>query len=399
MKMIQTVLNCRHSPVLYPGFALHEGQNGFQHLAGRAGQHLQHLLLHDHLVHDCLEVTQGTDHLLLLLLQPANLLQGRGNRGNATIFQTTKRAGVILSHNINKFLVLIVKRPKQQLIGAAGNLSFSMVWPSSAGWDREGRRGEGFFAVCECSLSQKPWEGATQLIQEVTRFHLCLYRFEGTCCSAASCATSVESVGTNRVNRAHACRREHNGVTARGNIERRENNRLANSHTNTVGNKGWERGRIPKHTHTHTLLAGFSVLFTAGSGCSCLPFFDGVLLILGEWNLSISFMVKEDKWDRWESVQEEGRAGSWVASSRNILSFNSSMKGSDKLKEKSYLFWDFVTSHISWWAMNETERIINELSYPQLWNWCILHGIPTVISTLADILTDFRSTLITKLCV
>lgn len=56
------------------------------------------------------------------------------------------------------------------------------------------------------------------------------------------------------------------------------------------------------HTHTHTLFAGFSVLLAAGSGCSCLPFLDGVLLILGEWNLSISFMVKEDRWDRCESV-------------------------------------------------------------------------------------------------
>lgn len=40
-----------------------------------------------------------------------------------------------------------------------------------------------------------------------------------------------------------------------------------------------------------TLLTGFSVLLTAGSGALCLPFLDGVRLILGEWNLSISFMV------------------------------------------------------------------------------------------------------------
>jgi len=53
---------------------------------------------------------------------------------------------------------------------------------------------------------------------------------------------------------------------------------------------------------THTLLAGFSVLLAAGSGCSCFPFFDGVLLILGEWNLSFSIMVKVDRWDRWESM-------------------------------------------------------------------------------------------------
>lgn len=55
------------------------------------------------------------------------------------------------------------------------------------------------------------------------------------------------------------------------------------------------------HTETHTLLAGFSVLLAVGSGWSCLPFFDGVLLILGEWNLSFSFIVKEDRWDRCES--------------------------------------------------------------------------------------------------
>lgn len=67
---------------------------------------------------------------------------------------------------------------------------------------------------------------------------------------------------------------------------------------------------ISHNTHTyflaHTLFAGFSVLLAAGSGCSCLPFLDGVLLILGEWNLSISFMVKEDRWDRCESV-DRGR--------------------------------------------------------------------------------------------
>lgn len=53
----------------------------------------------------------------------------------------------------------------------------------------------------------------------------------------------------------------------------------------------------------HTLFIGFSVLLAAGSGCSCLPFLDGVLLILGEWNLSISFMVNEDRWDRCESEE------------------------------------------------------------------------------------------------
>lgn len=42
-----------------------------------------------------------------------------------------------------------------------------------------------------------------------------------------------------------------------------------------------------------TLFAGFSRIFTDTS--AGFPFFDGVLLILGEWNLSISFMVKEER--------------------------------------------------------------------------------------------------------
>lgn len=61
------------------------------------------------------------------------------------------------------------------------------------------------------------------------------------------------------------------------------------------------------HTNTHTLLVGFSVLLAAVSGCSCLPFLDGVLLILGEWNLSFRIMVIVDRWDRCESVDERGK--------------------------------------------------------------------------------------------
>lgn len=41
-----------------------------------------------------------------------------------------------------------------------------------------------------------------------------------------------------------------------------------------------------------TLLTGFSGIFDTSAG---FPFLDGVLLILGEWNLSISFMVKEER--------------------------------------------------------------------------------------------------------
>lgn len=56
-------------------------------------------------------------------------------------------------------------------------------------------------------------------------------------------------------------------------------------------------------------MTGFSWLLTAGSTCSCLPFFDGVLLIFGEWNLSFSFMVKEERWERCESEEEERKTG------------------------------------------------------------------------------------------
>lgn len=41
-----------------------------------------------------------------------------------------------------------------------------------------------------------------------------------------------------------------------------------------------------------TLLTDFSGIFDTSAG---FPFLDGVLLILGEWNLSISFMVKEER--------------------------------------------------------------------------------------------------------
>lgn len=70
--------------MLYPGLDLDEGQDSFEHLAGRAWKHLQHFLLHNHFVHDCLEVAQGTDHLLLLLLQPADLLKCRIMKNTAS---------------------------------------------------------------------------------------------------------------------------------------------------------------------------------------------------------------------------------------------------------------------------------------------------------------------------
>lgn len=63
------------SPVLYPGLNLNQRQDGFEHLASRAWKHLQHLFLNDHFVHDCLEVSQGADHVLLVLLQSTNLLE------------------------------------------------------------------------------------------------------------------------------------------------------------------------------------------------------------------------------------------------------------------------------------------------------------------------------------
>lgn len=68
-----------------------------------------------------------------------------------------------------------------------------------------------------------------QLIQEVTRFHLCLYRFEAPAAARPAAAASAESVGTSGLSCAHACKRArtHNGVTARDDIEQKENNRLA----------------------------------------------------------------------------------------------------------------------------------------------------------------------------
>lgn len=61
--------------MLYPRLNLNQRQDGFEHFASRAWKHLQNLLLHDHFVHNCLEVAQGTDHLLLVLLQSTNLLE------------------------------------------------------------------------------------------------------------------------------------------------------------------------------------------------------------------------------------------------------------------------------------------------------------------------------------
>lgn len=75
--------------MLYPGLYLNQRKDGFKHLAGRAWKHLQHLLLHNHFVHDCLEVAQGTDHLLLLLLQPAYLLGKKKEQYHRTVPQKT----------------------------------------------------------------------------------------------------------------------------------------------------------------------------------------------------------------------------------------------------------------------------------------------------------------------
>lgn len=76
--------------MLYPRLHLNQRQDGFQHLAGRAGKHLKHLLLHDHFVHDGLEVAQGADHLLLVLLQPADLLREKGRENTAFHNRTTR---------------------------------------------------------------------------------------------------------------------------------------------------------------------------------------------------------------------------------------------------------------------------------------------------------------------
>lgn len=59
-----------------------------------------------------------------------------------------------------------------------------------------------------------------------------------------------------------------------------------------------------------TLLTGFSGAGAGGSGDGGLPLVEGVRLILGEWNLSMSFMVdslREERWERGPSAapQEE----------------------------------------------------------------------------------------------
>lgn len=130
-----------------------------------------------------------------------------------------------------------------------------------------------------------------------------------TCCSRASRHSDWEAVGTSRETLAHTHR--HNRIWEHKTFDRKTIDSQIGKQTHR---NRWERDVFPTtHTHTHTfcgwthtLLAGFSVLLAAGSGCSCLPFLDGVLLILGEWNLSISFMVKEDRWDRCESM-DRGR--------------------------------------------------------------------------------------------
>lgn len=93
--------------------------------------------------------------------------------------------------------------------------------------------------------------------------------------------------------------------------------------------KWWEPAGILEHTQTqwnttaskirgkqlqaiysaHTLLLGCTVFLSAGSCCSCLIFLDGVFLSLGGCNLSISFIVKEVRWDRCESVNRRKLSG------------------------------------------------------------------------------------------
>lgn len=59
-----------------------------------------------------------------------------------------------------------------------------------------------------------------------------------------------------------------------------------------------------KLTSSPTLVTVFSGDFTGCSGGGLDFLFDGVRLILGEWNLSFSFIVNDVKWERWDS---EGR--------------------------------------------------------------------------------------------
>lgn len=130
-----------------------------------------------------------------------------------------------------------------------------------------------------------------------------------TCCSKASWRSDWEAVGTSRKSRVHTDTMEdgeHNTwnrktilsqTVAQAEWGRQKKGALPTIHTNMF----WYIYTVYTHTQTHTLLAGFSVLLAVGSGWSCLPFLDGVLLILGEWNLSFSFIVKEDRWERCES--------------------------------------------------------------------------------------------------
>lgn len=141
-----------------------------------------------------------------------------------------------------------------------------------------------------------------EVIQEAAQLNSCLYRFRHLL--QQSQLKYGSAVGTSRETRVHTDTMEY--------WEHSTWNRKTIISQSKAQNHGGKNGVLPtihtnmfRHTHTyaetHTLLAGFSVLLAVGSGWSCLHFLDGVLLILGEWNLSFSFIVKEDRWDRWES--------------------------------------------------------------------------------------------------
>lgn len=171
-----------------------------------------------------------------------------------------------------------------------------------------------------------------------------------TCCSTASRHSDWEAVGTREETCTH---RDTMGSTGKQLYTNRQTN----------ARNRWERRGFPIiHTDyflaiecSHTLLAGFSALLAAGSGCSCLPFLDGVLFILGEWNLSISFMVKEDRWDRCDSVHRRERETKWSGQWRRTDSWNLA-KADGTSAQKCW----YRISHATGWKEPLNVRVIPE---------------------------------------
>lgn len=168
---------------------------------------------------------------------------------------------------------------------------------------------QGFRGIFSLNQSLKR-EWQTSFRKRLSSIHICIGL--GTWHGVASCYSDWETVGTSRETYTHTYTDTMEYKNTKHETGKQSSHKQ--SHKHKVGNR-----RTSHNTHiyflvhdcTHTLLAGFSVFLAAGSGCSCLPFLDGVLLILGEWNLSISFMVKEDRWDRCESTRTLKQKVDW----------------------------------------------------------------------------------------